>query len=113
MKKAATLPGRKIIKADELGILAALAALCVFLSLSSPYFLSVTNIMNVLRQFAIYAILATGESMIIISGGLDLSAGTLMGLMGVVCAYMTTTLALPGLVAFPLVLVFGGLIGAF
>lgn len=106
------LPGRKIVKADELGILAALAVLCTLLALSSPYFLSVTNIMNVLRQFAIYAILATGEAMIIISGGLDLSAGTLMGLMGVVCAYMTTNLGLPAIVVFPAVLVFGGLFGA-
>jgi ribose transport system permease protein len=107
------LPGGKIVKADELGILAALAVLCTFLSLYSPYFLSVTNIMNVLRQFAIYAILATGEAMIIISGGLDLSVGTLMGLMGVVCAYMTTNLGIPATAVFPLVLVFGGLFGAF
>jgi ribose transport system permease protein len=107
------LAGRKKVRADELGILAALAVLCTFLSLYSPYFLSVTNIMNVLRQFAIYAILATGESMIIISGGLDLSVGTLMGLMGVVCAYMTTNLGMPAIVVFPLVLALGGLFGAF
>lgn len=108
-----SVSGRKILKADELGILAALVVLCTFLSLYSPYFLSVTNIMNVLRQFAIYAILATGEAMIIISGGLDLSAGTLMGLMGVLCAYMTTVLGLPGAMAFPLTLFMGGLFGAF
>jgi ribose transport system permease protein len=107
------LPGRKTVRADELGILVALVVLCTFLSLYSPYFLSITNIMNVLRQFAIYAILATGESMIIISGGLDLSVGTLMGLMGVICAYMTTNFGMPAIVVFPLVLALGGLFGAF
>jgi ribose transport system permease protein len=107
------LQGKELLKADELGILAALVVLCTFLSLYSPFFLSVTNIMNVLRQFAIYAILATGQSMIIISGGLDLSVGTSMGLMGVLCAYMSTNLGMPAIAVFPITLVFGGLFGAF
>ena len=44
----------------ELGAFSGLLILCVILTLSSPYFLSVTNIMNVLRQSSLIAIVATG-----------------------------------------------------
>ena len=86
---------RRVTKWKEFGILSALLILCVAMIIASPYFLTTNNIFNVFRQFSIYAILAVGEAMVIIVGGLDLSIGTVMGLMGVFCALFSTTFGLP------------------
>lgn len=67
----------------EFSVLVALALLCVVISILSPYFLTVKNIFNVLRQFSIIGILAVGEALIIITGGIDLSVGSLVGLSGI------------------------------
>lgn len=63
----------------EVNVLLALLVLCIALSFASPYFLTPKNIVNVLRQFSLIAILAVGEGMIIITAGIDLSVGTLVG----------------------------------
>ncbi len=59
---------------------------CIVVGLMTPYFFSVSNIFNVLRQISIYAILAVGEALIIITGEIDLSIGYMMGLCGVIAA---------------------------
>ena len=64
----------------EVNVLVALIAMCVVMSFASPYFLSVKNLLNVFRQFSLIAILAVGEGLIIITGGIDLSVGALVGL---------------------------------
>ncbi|OLD64395.1 MAG: hypothetical protein AUI47_06250 [Acidobacteria bacterium 13_1_40CM_2_68_5] len=67
-------------------IFVALAAECVLLSLRSDAFLTSGNLMNVLRQNAFTAILAAGMSFVILTGGIDLSVGSVVALAGVVCA---------------------------
>ena len=57
----------------ELGALTGLILLCIVMSFASPYFLSLTNLMNVLRQSTLIGIVAAGMTMIIITGGIDLS----------------------------------------
>lgn len=59
---------------------------CIVVGLLTPYFFSIGNIFNVLRQISIYAILAVGEALIIITGEIDLSIGYMMGLCGVIAA---------------------------
>jgi len=63
----------------EMGVLSALILLCVFLAITSPYFLKITNIFNVLRQFSVFGILAVGQAFIIITAGIDLSVGSMIG----------------------------------
>jgi ribose transport system permease protein len=67
----------------EFSVLVALVLLCAVISILSPYFLTVKNVFNVLRQFSIIGILAVGEALIIITGGIDLSVGSLVGLSGI------------------------------
>jgi len=67
-------------------IFVALAAECLFLALSTEAFLTQGNLMNVLRQNAFTAILAAGMSLVILTGGIDLSVGSVVGLAGVACA---------------------------
>ncbi|MBQ9060479.1 MAG: ABC transporter permease, partial [Firmicutes bacterium] len=61
---------------------------CVVISFLTPYCLTASNIFNVLRQISVYAILAIGEALIIITGEIDLSIGYMMGLCGVLTALM-------------------------
>lgn len=64
----------------EINVLIALLALCVVMSFASRFFLTPKNIVNVLRQFSLIAILAVGEGLIILTGGIDLSVGSLVGM---------------------------------
>lgn len=88
----------------------ALIILCSLLAILSPFFLKTNNIFNVLRQFSIYAILAVGQSLVIIIGCLDLSIGTVMGLMGVLCAVFSA-MGIPPVIVFFMVLVAGAIMG--
>jgi ribose transport system permease protein len=70
----------------RLGTLAGLLLLCILLWALTPYFLTVSNLLNVLEQTAINAVIAAGMTFVIISGGIDLSVGSLVALAGVVLA---------------------------
>ena len=52
----------------------------------SPHFLTVSNLLNVLEQTSINAVIAVGMTFVILSGGIDLSVGSLVALSGVALA---------------------------
>ncbi len=60
---------------SSLGVLIALILLCAILAIASPNFLSLTNLMNVLKQTAFNALLAIGMLLCLITAGIDLSVG--------------------------------------
>lgn len=62
---------------------ASLIVLFVLLSFASPYFLSAGNLSSVVRQTAVIMIVATGMTVVIAAGGIDLSVGSIVGLAGV------------------------------
>ncbi|WP_375140516.1 ABC transporter permease [Cohnella herbarum] len=66
------------------GLIAILLAAVIILSLVSDTFLTVTNLMNVLRQVSINGILAIGMTFIILTAGIDLSIGSLMAVAAVI-----------------------------
>ncbi|NUR56839.1 MAG: ribose ABC transporter permease [Acidobacteria bacterium] len=70
----------------RLGTLAGLFGLCVLLWALTPHFLTVANLLNVLEQTAINAVIAAGMTFVIVSGGIDLSVGSLVAVAGVVLA---------------------------
>lgn len=63
-----------------------LLAVFIALSLSSPYFLTARNLFNVARQISVVGIVALGEALVIIAGGIDLSVGSAIGLAAVLGA---------------------------
>ncbi len=71
---------------EQYGIFAALLLECLVLTLTTDGFLTATNLGNVLRQNAFTAVLAAGMTFVIVSGAIDLSVGSIVGLAGVVCA---------------------------
>ncbi|HVZ31774.1 MAG TPA: ABC transporter permease [Polyangiaceae bacterium] len=80
----------------ELGMSVALLALCFSLWLSNPAFLGHSNLINLLRQLSMLGIFSIGMGVVIISGGIDLSIGSVIGLTGVVIAKVSSPIA-PGL----------------
>jgi ribose/xylose/arabinose/galactoside ABC-type transport system permease subunit len=67
-------------------IFVALALECLIVGLTTETFLTSANLSNVLRQNAFIAILAAGMTFVILTGGIDLSVGSVVGLSGVMCA---------------------------
>jgi ribose transport system permease protein len=78
----------RIFAFKEAGILGIFILSCVILSIISPYFLTVSNLMNVIRQFSMIAIISVGMTMVIITGGIDLSVGSIVALTGCVAAWL-------------------------
>ena len=73
---------------QRLGPLIGLTTLVVGLSFASPHFLTVDNLLNVLRQSSINAILALGQLLVIITAGIDLSIGSVLGVTNVLLAML-------------------------
>jgi len=86
---------KSLFEKPEINVLIALLALCIALSFASPFFLTPKNIVNVLRQFSLIAILAVGQAMIIITGGIDLSVGSLVGFTACFGAWVAKSGASP------------------
>src|SRR5687768_692003 len=79
----------------ELGMFMALVLMGVALGVSNPTFVSHANVLNTSRQVAMLAIFAIGLAFVIITGGIDLSVGSVIGLTGVIIAKMSAPV--PGL----------------
>lgn len=94
------------------GILIFLIVLFILLSFSSPYFLTVTNLTTVLRQVAVVGIITVSMTMIILTGGIDLSVGAMLGLCAVVLAQLMVW-GVPMVLAIILTLVVGMILGLF
>ncbi|MDD4025749.1 MAG: ABC transporter permease, partial [Kiritimatiellae bacterium] len=69
-----------------MGIVAALFVTCAALTLLLPHFIGVANLTNVVRQVSINGILAVGVTLVLLTGGVDLSLGSVVALAGVTAA---------------------------
>ena len=83
---------------DRVGIFAVLILMCLVMALLAPNFLSVDNAVNVARAVSINAILAAGMTMIILTGGIDLSVGSTLAVAGV-AGVLLATAGVPGWLA--------------
>src|SRR6185436_3636174 len=95
---------------QRVGPLLGLALLCVVLAIASPHFLTLDNLLNVLRQSAINAVLALGQLVVIVTAGIDLSIGSIMGLTIVLLALMMRG-GTPSLLACVLTVLAGAAVG--
>ncbi len=75
-----------LLQVRELNVLTALFVVVALISFSTPYFLTTDNLMGVFRSFSLIAIMSIGMVMVIITGGIDLSVGSVMGLSSLVTA---------------------------
>jgi ribose/xylose/arabinose/galactoside ABC-type transport system permease subunit len=68
------------------GILIAFLAVCAILAVLSPVFLTKSNILNIVKQSSVFGIMAVGMTFVILTGGIDLSVGSILALAGAVAA---------------------------
>lgn len=87
-----------------------LLALTAFFSIVAEGFFTTTNFFNILRQVAVYGIPAVGMTMVIITGGIDISVGSMMGAASVGCASLMVAGVNP-ILAMLIVLVVGLIVG--
>lgn len=104
--------GIKDFVRNNMGILIGLFVLCIIISVINPNFLTSNNLLNVLRQTSTNLYLALAMTMIIILGGIDLSVGSIMAVVGVVTTSLIAFLGAPVLLAVAVGLLVGVLIGA-
>jgi ribose transport system permease protein len=96
----------------ELSVLLLLVALCAIVATASPQFLSVTNVQNVARLVGTYGIFSIGVGVVIITGGIDLSVGSICALLGVLLSMMLVEWGWPASVALVAVIGLGACLGA-
>ena len=98
------LPDRRRLAGMILWI--AFAFYVIPLSIAEPNFISLSNIISILLLTSVYALIAFGESLVILTAGIDLSVGSVVGLSGVVAALLLDGHSSPGWV---LLSVFAGI----
>ena len=113
MNNRASLPMQlwKPFKAAVRGPMIALIGIFVFLWISTPSFFDTANFINIMGQITIYGMLAFGMTIVIISGGIDLSVGNVLSLATMVFGWSAKTLGLPIGVAVLLAILAGALCG--
>lgn len=87
-----SLKGRIDVISRKYGIFLVFIALIIIGSIANPYFLTIKNVTNVLRQISVTGVLALAEMVLIIAGQIDLSLGSVIALSGMVSvsAYLST-----------------------
>ena len=102
---------RRLLQSREFGVFLALVALVVVMRFLTPYFWKPDNIFNVLRGMSTIGIIAIGQTMIIVTGGIDLSVGSMLAASAMMTARLMYTGVSPW-IAVLLGLSFGTLLGA-
>jgi ribose transport system permease protein len=93
------------------GLVGVLVLLCVMASVISPNFLQVANVINVLRQMALYGIVSIGMTFVILTAGIDLSVGSTVGIVAVVVTQILNATALTPWLALIAGIVTGAAVG--
>ncbi len=88
----------------------ALVLMCIILTIASDNFLTASNMTTILKQMSIQSIVAIGMTMIIISGNIDLSVGSVVAFCSV-CGALLMTNGVPMILAMIIMVVIGGLFG--
>src|SRR5687768_10462871 len=83
----------------ELGTFILLVVLCVVVAIMNPVFLSATNLQNMARLIGMYGIFSIGLGVVIITGGIDLSVGSVFALLGVLLSIFLVDWQIPAAIA--------------
>ena len=83
----------------ELGTFVLLVVLCIALAILNPSFLASANLQNLARLIGIYGIFSIGLGLVIITGGIDLSVGSVFALLGVLLSIFLVDWHLPAAIA--------------
>jgi ribose transport system permease protein len=92
------------------GMVPVLVVICILFAFLTPNFLTQNNMVNVVRQASINIVLAAGMTFVILTGGIDLAVGSVLGFTAVIAVVVSL---IPGLdwAAVPMALLAGALVG--
>ncbi|MEC8015856.1 ABC transporter permease [Rhodobacteraceae bacterium R_SAG1] len=79
---------KKLLRMRETGLILIILALCIGMSFASPYFLTWVNIRAMVMAFAVEGIVVVGMTILLISGGIDLSVGSVTALAMVIAGWL-------------------------
>jgi ribose transport system permease protein len=82
---------RRLFQSREFGVFVALVVLTILMGFLSPYFWKTENVFNVLRGMSTIGIMAIGQTMIIVTGGIDLSVGSMLAASAMLAARLVFT----------------------
>ena len=106
-----TSPLTRFRRWEASGALIALLVLCAILALASPYFFTLSNLPIVLRNASFVGLVALGQTLVLLIGGIDLSVGAAAGLSAIIGALMLTKFGIHPYAIIPLTALFGLLLG--
>lgn len=96
---------------EKAGPFAAIIGLAIIFTIINPRFININNIVNVVRQSAIYIIMAVGMTFVITGAGIDLSIGSIMAITSCIAGQMLNDFNWPLIFAILLALFIGMVIG--
>lgn len=97
---------------DKYGTVIVLLLLVIIISVMNPKFLTTYNILNIFRQVSINGLIALGMTFVILTGGIDLSVGAILGLSGMVLGLLILG-GTPDVIAIIIVILLGAGLGLF
>ncbi|WP_315834063.1 ABC transporter permease [Bradyrhizobium prioriisuperbiae] len=95
----------------DLGLLILIVVVGIVVTIINPRFLLPINLANTSNLIGLFGVLAIGQAFVIITGGIELSVGSLVALLGVLFVDMIAVRELPWPIALPLILLLGAVIG--
>ncbi|MCC8109807.1 MAG: ABC transporter permease [Planctomycetes bacterium] len=95
---------------DQAALLVIIALFFLAMSVASPYFLRISNLVNIVQYVSVYGITAIGMTMVILTGGINLSVGGTLALSTWVCSFSILR-GVPWPIAILFALIVGGLVG--
>jgi rhamnose transport system permease protein len=102
-----------LVRLREAGIVFFILVLVAAVSIRSPYFLTIDNFRDILLNISILSIVALAQAMVIITGGIDLSVSSTIGLVAMMVAFVVARLAgFPPWLALPLGMLLGCVLGS-
>jgi ribose transport system permease protein len=104
---------KSLTRQEWYGALVAVLILGVLLSIASPYFLNSRNLSNILVQASVIALLAGGQTFVILTGGVDLAVGALTALAGAIAGHMMIKLGIDPYIAILAAFAIGAVVGLF
>lgn len=103
----------KKIDLSNMSAVIVLIVLCVVLSIAEPTFYSLANLINILQQVTVYAVLALGVNIVIFTGGIDISVGSVVAFTGIIMGKIIVEAGMPDILGILAALVVGAACGAF
>lgn len=104
---------KSITRQEWYGALVAVLVLGALLTLASPYFLTTGNLSNILVQASVIALLAGGQTFVILTGGVDLAVGALTALAGAIAGHLMIKMGINPYTAILAALAIGAAVGVF